>query len=104
LPKNDDNEFFYYSIQTKVLKIESNLIELFKLPRILNSLKFLNYLIQTHSSNFINTWKGDVPTHPFKMFVMFLSFFYLLYCKKKKISPFRRTEIQILIETIINTL
>jgi len=31
------------------LKNENNLIESFKLLRILNSLKFLNYLIQTHS-------------------------------------------------------
>jgi len=43
------NEIFYYSIQTKVLRNESILIELFKLPTNLNSLKFLNYLIQTHS-------------------------------------------------------
>jgi len=49
LPKNNDNEIFYYSIQTKLFRNESNLIESFKLPRILNSLKFLNYLIQTHS-------------------------------------------------------
>jgi len=49
LPKNNDYEIFYYSIQTKVLRNESNLIELFKLPRILNCLKFSNYLIQTHS-------------------------------------------------------
>jgi len=41
--------FFYYSTQTKVLRNERNLIESFKLPRILNSLKFPNYLIQTHS-------------------------------------------------------
>jgi len=27
LPKNDDNESFYYSIQTKVLRNKSNLIE-----------------------------------------------------------------------------
>jgi len=40
--------FFYYSIETKELRNESNLIELFKLLRILNSLKSLNYLIQTH--------------------------------------------------------
>jgi len=44
-----DNEFFYYSIQTKVLRNKSNLIESFKLSSILNSLKFSNYLIQTHS-------------------------------------------------------
>jgi hypothetical protein len=43
--------FFYYSIQTKELKNESNLIESFELPRILNSIKFLNYLIQTHSKS-----------------------------------------------------
>jgi len=49
LPKNNDYEIFYYSIQTKVLKNESNLIESFKLSRILNFLKFINYLIQTHS-------------------------------------------------------
>jgi len=42
-------KFFYYSTQTKVLGNEMNLIESFKLPRILNSLKFPNYLIQTHS-------------------------------------------------------
>jgi len=41
--------FFCYSIQTKVLRNENILIESFELPRILNSLKFLNYLIQTHS-------------------------------------------------------
>jgi hypothetical protein len=29
---------------------ESNLIESFELLRILNSLKFLNYLVQTHSN------------------------------------------------------
>jgi len=42
-------EIFYYSIQTKVLRNESNLIESFNLSKILNSLKFLNYLVQTHS-------------------------------------------------------
>jgi len=31
------------------LRNESILIESFKLPRILNSLTFLNYFIQTHS-------------------------------------------------------
>ena len=46
----------FYFIQTKVLKNESNLIESFKLPRILNSLKFLNYLIQTHSKIFRGVW------------------------------------------------
>ena len=45
--------FFYYFIQTKVLKNESNLIESFKLPRILNSLEFSNYLIQTHSKRIV---------------------------------------------------
>jgi len=38
LPKNNDYEFFYYFIQTKVLRNESNLIESFK----------LHYLVQTH--------------------------------------------------------
>jgi len=47
LPKNNYYNFFYYSIQTKLLRNESNLIESFKLLRILNSLKFVNYLIQT---------------------------------------------------------
>jgi len=42
-------KFFYYSIQTKILRNESNLIKSFKLPKILNSLKFLNYPIQTQS-------------------------------------------------------
>ena len=44
-------KFFYYSTQTEVLRNERNLIESFKLPTILNSLKFLNYLIQTHSKD-----------------------------------------------------
>jgi len=35
LLKNDDNEIFYHSIQTKVLRNESNSIESFKLPKIL---------------------------------------------------------------------
>jgi len=58
LPKNDDDEFFYYSIQTKVLRNESNLIESFKLLRILNSLKFLNYLIQIHSKVLFESLEG----------------------------------------------
>jgi hypothetical protein len=41
--------FFYYAIQTKILRSESNLIESFELPRILYSLKFINYPIQTHT-------------------------------------------------------
>jgi len=49
LLKNDDNEIFYYSVQKKVLRNENILIESFELPRILNSLKFLNYLIQRYS-------------------------------------------------------
>jgi hypothetical protein len=53
LPTNDDNDFFYYSIQIKELRNESNLIESFELPRILNSLKLLDYLIQTHSLEYI---------------------------------------------------
>jgi hypothetical protein len=32
-------KFFYYSIQTKELRNESNLIESFEMPKILNSLK-----------------------------------------------------------------
>jgi len=40
---------FFITLQTKVLRNESILIESFKLPIILNSLKFLNYFIQTHS-------------------------------------------------------
>ena len=49
MPKKDDYEIFYYSIQTKVLRNKNNLIESFKLFRFLNSLKFSNYVIQTHS-------------------------------------------------------
>jgi len=41
--------FFYYSIQTIIFRYENNLIESFELPRILNSSKFLNYHIQSHS-------------------------------------------------------
>jgi len=48
--------FFYYSIQTKELRNKRNLIESFKLPRILNSLKFSNYLIQTHSKFFSSSF------------------------------------------------
>jgi hypothetical protein len=40
---------FYYSIQTKIFRNEGNLIERFELAKILNSSKFINYLIQTHS-------------------------------------------------------
>jgi len=32
LPKNYDNEIFYFSIQTKILKNESILIKSFELP------------------------------------------------------------------------
>jgi hypothetical protein len=46
-------DFFYYSIQIKELRNESNLIESFELPRILNSLKPIDYLIQTHSLEYI---------------------------------------------------
>ena len=41
--------FFYYSIQTKVLRNENNLIESFKLHRIQKKIKFPNYLVQTQS-------------------------------------------------------
>jgi len=41
LPKNDDNEIFCYSIQTKVLRNENILIESFELLRIQNSLKYV---------------------------------------------------------------
>jgi len=53
-----DNNFFYYSIQTIIFRYESNLIESFELPRILNSSKFLNYRIQTHSNSFSIFLKG----------------------------------------------
>ena len=35
-----------------IFRNESNLIESFELPKILNSSKFLNYLIQIHSYSF----------------------------------------------------
>jgi len=62
LPKNNDYEIFYYSIQTKVLRNESNLIVSFKLHRILNSLKFHNYLVQTHSKGITHNPRASRPT------------------------------------------
>jgi len=54
--------FFYYSIQTKVLRNENNLIESFKLHRIQKKIKFPNYLVQTQSKEiwswFWNGWIG----------------------------------------------
>jgi len=47
----------FYFIQTKVLRNERNLIESFKLPKILNSLKFS---IQTHSKNRRRGFKQNI--------------------------------------------
>ena len=44
--------FLYYPIQTIIFMNESDLIESFELPRILNSSNNFNYPIQTHSKGF----------------------------------------------------
>jgi len=80
-------KFFITPPKQKYSRNERNLIESFKLPRILNSLKFTNYLIQTHyngSWEIISTYIfiKKIPTYLYIRYSNLIT--NLTFCTKKK--------------------